>query len=179
MDNEVKNKINYKLKQIEKYMPLRRRLGTSIYCHNRLCSFPKYNGSPLSLDRNQDYFSLFDSMIVSYASCFSNNTGGNIVLNAKKVFSGKPNLQEFHDEIMVFRNKIIAHNEKNVDQCYFAENSGEIIIRFSTEISMPNGIGLDFFGILLEYTWKFMHKKIINISNQLEKEIGIKVTIEK
>lgn len=178
MDDEKKKKIAEAIKKINNYLPLRRRLGTAIYCHQRLIKFPAASSVPQSLDRNQEYFSLYDSMIISYMSCFVSNKAGNIVLKPHKVFVGRPDLRSFHDQIDTVRDKIIAHNENNFDYGSFEKIDQTILLKFSAQIPMPSITGLLSINNLLECTWNFMQKKITNISQELEKEIKMEVKLD-
>lgn len=178
LDEEAKVKIENGIKMLNRYLPLRRRLGTAVYCHSRLMNFPKYNGKTLALDRNQGFLSLYDSMIVSYISCFTSNKSKNIVLKPNKVFSGKRELIEFHEEVEKMRNQIIAHNESILDKGNFSEKDDVITIIFLASIPSLSPAGLRFFEELLKCAWDYMNKKIKKIVEQLESDIGKKIYID-
>jgi len=173
-----KEKIDNAVKEINKYLPLRRRLGTAVYCYQRLQTFPRGQGFPQPLDSNQEYIAIYDAMIISYMSCFVSNSSGNFILRPQKVFKGKPELKTFHDDLYKARNKIIAHNEIDCDNCYPLIGNDGILLKFITNIPIPSIDGFKLFDEILRVSWEYMYRKILNISNKLEGEIGIRVNID-
>ncbi|MFP2874081.1 hypothetical protein ACLEIY_17845 [Acetobacter tropicalis] len=177
MNKESEGRGEDLIRNLKRYLPLRRRLATARYCNHRLKSFPIYNGMTISLDDDLERVVLYEAMIISYISCFSSNKSSNVVLNHKKIFSGHPELRKFHEQIEIARNKIIAHNDNRFDEVVLQDKGAEISVSVQAELPFLGKVGLDDFNILLNKVNEFINVKIINISKDLEKAKGVSINI--
>nr|WP_294917143.1 hypothetical protein [uncultured Neokomagataea sp.] len=178
MTDDQQEKIDTALKRINGYAHIRRRLLTCGYCLEQLRLHDSYESSPKLWDTRQSFFSLYESMIISYISCYNNNSSGKTKLNKNKVYRGMSDLLTFHDSLYIYRNKLIAHNEYEIDKTLYIKDENGICIYMRIDIGVMNEHHYDLFYNLINTTYDFIYKKVNEIACGLEKEIGIKVRVE-
>jgi hypothetical protein len=83
---------------------------------------------------------MFKNFILSYSKCFSSSGKEKISLNAKEIFSKRPDLFVTHEKILQARNTYVAHNDENdfeVSISMTSENNNEIILAQTYTIITP------------------------------------------
>ena len=125
---------------------------------------------------------MFKNFILSYSKCFSSSGNGKISLDAKEIFSKRPDLLVTHEKLLQARNTYVAHNDENnfeVSILMTSENKNEIILAQTYTIMMPLS---DFksFSETVEFceeqvVLKF-NKKIDKIQVKLGKSISFRQT---
>ncbi len=123
---------------------------------------------------------MFKNFILSYSKCFSSSGKEKISLDAKEIFSKRPDLLVTHEKILQARNTHVAHNDENdfeVSISMTSENNNEIILAQTYTIMTPLS---DFksFSETVEFCeeqviLKF-NKKVDKIQTRLGKKISFK-----
>ena len=145
-----------------------------------LTQMGKYLAGNLDVVQVEMLLAIYDALIISYASCFSQNHGHRVNLDAKKVFKNSPELLEIHKRTILIRNSLVAHNgqnasvEENVvilqrDECYHVEYGSNLRLPTSRELSDLNEV--------IGHSYEHIRARIERLAKALENEIGKPVIV--
>lgn len=83
---------------------------------------------------------MFKNFILSYSKCFSSSGNEKLLLDAKEIFSKRPDLLFFQEKILQVRKTYVAHNDENdfeVSISMTSENNNEIVLVQTYTIMTP------------------------------------------
>lgn len=93
-----------------------------------------------SLDGIFEFFVYFRSALNCYAKCFVSSGAGRMRLDAKEVFSARPDMRDWHTRIIDLRHKYVAHSDDNELEkisLECSETDTELVVRLQHHFCFP------------------------------------------
>lgn len=121
-----------------------------------------------------EQYALYSSFVLAYAKCFTTVGAGQKKLDANDVFKDAKHLRPTHDEILLIRHKLVAHNDNSehvrVDLS-FLELDDMYQLRHSVSMSIPAGDFPEWLK-MVEYVQNYTVVKINKSLDALEIQLG-------
>jgi hypothetical protein len=171
--DEYNEDMTGRFSKITKYIKLQSRMERVVFCLESLKSLGNFGENR---KKAQLYLSLYESMIISYGSCFAKvDGGGQAKLERGHVFREKEELKLLHDQIIHLRNELVAHNGKTdhfKGKCKYMEYEDRIELIIIAEIQTPQSQKLESYTSVIEHVWNHIKFNFEKSLKDTERAIG-------
>lgn len=131
-------------------------------------------GNVGDLDKVIERQSLFSSFVLSYAKCFTSVGKNQIKLDANDVLRDAKHMRSLHDEILIIRHKLVAHNDTSRyarTDISVLETADGYQIKHTISLALPEGSYEDWLN-LIEYVEQYSIGKLNKALDSLERQLG-------